>query len=130
MENQRLKMLIILMGILAVTLGAFGAHALKPLMDETGVNNFTTGNRYHFYHTLFALIVVFTTKDNQWYTKYSIIFSLLGIVLFSGSLYIMALRHSISIPAWLPILTPIGGFCFLVAWILLFLNYLHEVKKI
>jgi len=130
MENQRLTKLVILMGFLAVALGAFGAHALKPLMDEAGINNFNTANRYHFYHTLLALLLVLTTKEKQRYAEYSIIFALLGILFFSGSLYIMALRYSILTPSWLPILTPIGGFCFLLAWTALLLNFIYLRKKI
>lgn len=124
-----MKIVVLLMGFLAVALGAFGAHALKPLMDETGINHFNTANRYHFYHALFALIVILTVKENQLVAKYSILFSLVGILFFSGSLYIMALRHSFSIPAWLPILTPIGGFFFLLAWGALLVNFFLPQKK-
>ncbi len=130
MENKKLTLIAIGLGFLAVALGAFGAHALKPLMDENGINNFNTANRYHFYHILLALGVAMNAKENQKHMRYCIIFSMIGIFLFSGSLYIMALKSTYSIPSWLPVLTPVGGLFFLLAWIMLFLNFSQLSKKI
>lgn len=129
MENKRLTLFVIGLGFLAVAFGAFGAHALKPFMDENGINNFNTANRYHFYHVLLALGVAMNAKENQRRMHYCIIFSIIGIFLFSGSLYMLALKSTYTVPSWIPILTPVGGLFFLLAWVMLFLNFSQISKK-
>lgn len=109
-------------GALAVGIGAFGAHALDNIMDAYGKEIFNTGSRYHFYHTLLmlgiCLIIMIkgphTLLHSAWY------FALTGIVLFSGSLYLLATRAGHSIPSGIlgPI-TPIGGLLLITAWVLL-----------
>ena len=108
-------------GALAVGIGAFGAHALENIMDSYGKEIFNTGSRYHFYHTFLMLgicLLILVKGDHPllssaWY------FSLSGILLFSGSLYLLATRSGHSIPAKIlgPI-TPIGGLLLIIAWIL------------
>lgn len=108
-------------GALAVGIGAFGAHALESIMDSYGKEIFNTGSRYHFYHTFLMLgicLLILVKGDHPvlssaWY------FSLSGILLFSGSLYLLATRTGHSIPAKIlgPI-TPIGGLLLIIAWVL------------
>lgn len=119
------------MGALAVGIGAFGAHALESAMDSYSKDIFNTGSRYHFYHTLLMLGICLlillrgqhALLTTAWY------FSLTGIVLFSGSLYLLATRSTHSIPAnILGPITPLGGIFFIVAWVLLCIYVLKFLK--
>ncbi|MEN8175704.1 MAG: DUF423 domain-containing protein [Pseudomonadota bacterium] len=100
-------------GFLAVALGAFGAHALRPLTDDRGLQIFQTGTHYHGLHAL-ALItagLLIQRLPTGWGRASGWLF-LLGILVFSGSLYAMALGA----PRWLGAVTPVGGTAFLAGW--------------
>lgn len=101
---------------LAVMLGAFGAHLLKNQLSENLMTTFQTGNQYHFYHALGLFAVAFiASHTNSKLVKWSGFLMFIGIILFSGSLYIL----SITGITWLGAITPIGGIAFIAAWILL-----------
>jgi uncharacterized membrane protein YgdD (TMEM256/DUF423 family) len=103
--------------MLAVMLGAFGAHGLKKILTTEMLAIFTTGVQYHFYHAL-GLIAVGLIAANIPATlqlKLSGWFMFAGIVVFSGSLYLLALTGM----RWLGAITPIGGVCFILAWAML-----------
>jgi uncharacterized membrane protein YgdD (TMEM256/DUF423 family) len=102
-------------GFLAVALGAFGAHALKPHLSAEQMQWFETASRYHFYHALALLFAARMVKKQKRWPEYSCVAFLLGIILFSGSLYVMAVSGMKS----LGIITPAGGLCFLAGWALL-----------
>ncbi|HNR08142.1 MAG TPA: DUF423 domain-containing protein [Saprospiraceae bacterium] len=115
MADRRIMMLIFISGALAVLLGAFGAHALSPYLDEAGTQTFNTANRYHFYHTfLAALLGVWKPGDRL--ARYGQVLALAGIVLFSGSLYLLAFKTVPGVPSWLGPITPMGGLAFILAW--------------
>jgi uncharacterized membrane protein YgdD (TMEM256/DUF423 family) len=101
---------------LSVAAGAFGAHALKAILTPEMLTVFETGARYQMYHAL-ALIVVGLSLQNyasQTFRKAGVAF-LVGVVLFSGSLYALALSGIRGLGA----LTPLGGVAFLIGWGLL-----------
>jgi len=100
-----------LSGFIAVALGAFGAHGLKPHLSAEALQWFETGNRYHFYHT-FALLAVALIRNDSKLLSYAGIAFLLGIALFSGSLYVMAVTGMKT----LGMITPLGGLSFLAGW--------------
>lgn len=106
-----------ILGALAVILGASGAHALKPMLEEMGsVHTFELANRYHFYHVLALmgtgiLMNFYPAKSLQ----RAAMFFLLGIVFFSGSLYALSF---VKLKALGP-LTPVGGVFFIIAWVFL-----------
>lgn len=103
--------------LIAVLLGAFGAHALKSRLSAEMLEIFQTGVQYHFYHALGLLavgIIAYHLPDSGW-LKWSGWLMLAGIIIFSGSLYIL----STSGIKWLGAITPIGGTAFIIAWILL-----------
>ena len=112
------------MGALAVALGAFGAHALKGMLEASGRTEvYKTAVSYHFYHT-FALLAVGILM-NQFASaklRYASIFFLTGIILFSGSLYALCFT-GIGI---LGVITPIGGVVFILGWVFLALSFLEE----
>lgn len=102
---------------LAVVLGAFGAHALRARLSSEMLTVFHTGVQYHFYHALGLMAVAFAASQlpESGLVRWSGMMMLLGIVLFSGSLYVISLSGQRALGA----VTPIGGMGFIVAWILL-----------
>ncbi len=104
-------------GALAVTLGAFGAHGLRDVVSENALRIFHTGVEYQFYHSLALLMtgLMVSKKPSSLATAAGNLFTL-GIVLFSGSLYCLALMPSIPL---IGVVTPIGGLCFIGGWLLL-----------
>ncbi|WP_372523784.1 DUF423 domain-containing protein [Sulfuricaulis sp.] len=116
---QTAKVFLILGGInaaLVVLLGAFGAHGLKTRMTAEMLAVYQTGVHYHLFHALGLLAVglVATQISGSAYLRWSGWLMLVGIILFSGSLYVL----SISGLRWLGMVTPFGGILFIVAWIL------------
>jgi uncharacterized membrane protein YgdD (TMEM256/DUF423 family) len=104
-------------GLAAVGFGAFGAHGLKNSISASLLSAFETAVQYHFYHTLALLGVAVLMLQFGQKTSLQISAGLfaVGILLFSGSLYAMALGG----PSWLGPITPIGGLAFLAGWIAL-----------
>jgi len=101
-------------GFLAVALGAFAAHGLSSRLSEQLLATFQTGVQYHMYHTL-ALIgigILSLHYPGSTALRTSGLLFLAGIVIFSGSLYVLALSGI----RWLGAITPIGGVAFLAAW--------------
>lgn len=109
-------------GFLAVALGAFGAHGLRDKLSADLLAVYQTGVQYHFYHTL-ALVAVAvllmlappSASRSLFLLKWSGSLFAIGIVIFSGSLYVLA----ISGVRWLGAITPIGGVAFLAGWVCL-----------
>ncbi|MBS1270893.1 MAG: hypothetical protein MAGBODY4_00020 [Candidatus Marinimicrobia bacterium] len=103
-------------GALAVVLGAFGAHALSSVFTEEMSQTFSTASQYHFYHSLAMIASAWTYA--RWHNRAAVISGwafLTGIVIFSGSLYLLAITGM----DWLGAITPIGGVGFIVGWIAL-----------
>ena len=114
------KFIIILAGIngfLAVSIGAFAAHMLRDRLSPELLNTFQTGVQYHMYHALallgIGLMMLNFSASNL--LRISAYLMMAGIVLFSGSLYLL----SITGIRWLGAITPLGGLCFLTAWALI-----------
>ncbi|MEO1049830.1 MAG: DUF423 domain-containing protein [Bacteroidota bacterium] len=100
---------------LAVGLGAFGAHGLESLLAANGrTATYETAVQYHFYHALALLIVAIVIKrhDHKFIRWTSYLFAA-GIIIFSGSLYILSLTNITILGA----ITPIGGVCFILGWL-------------
>ena len=103
-----------LSGMLAVVLGAFGAHALRSRLDEHALSVFQTAVQYHFYHSLalLAVGVIALSQPQAALLRSSGYLFLVGIVVFSGSLYLL----SMSGLRWLGAITPLGGLAFIAGW--------------
>jgi uncharacterized membrane protein YgdD (TMEM256/DUF423 family) len=114
--NQRTTLIVgAILGGLGVALGAFGAHALKPLLSSLGrVETFELAVRYEFYHA-FALLVVGLLQQFYKHTllKVSAAFFFSGTILFSGSLYLLCFTNN-TMFAWV---TPIGGLALILGWL-------------
>jgi uncharacterized membrane protein YgdD (TMEM256/DUF423 family) len=105
-----------LSAFLAVAAGAFGAHALKTRLSPDLLNTFEVGVRYHFYHALALLVTAWACA--RWpstATTASGWLFVIGTIIFSGSLYALALSGV----RWLGAITPFGGLAFLAGWLCL-----------
>ncbi|MBY0481937.1 MAG: DUF423 domain-containing protein [Chitinophagaceae bacterium] len=110
------------LGAVTVALGAFGAHALKKLVPEQMLMVYDTAVRYQFYHLLaLALVGILYKSFTNSYVKNAGVFFLLGILFFSGSLYLLTYKAVIGSDGfgWVGPITPIGGLFFIIGWILL-----------
>jgi len=118
-------------GATAVILGAFGTHALKGLLPDDRLQTWHTGVEYQIYHALALLAVAILIRlDNKKSYYWAAGFFIAGIFLFSGSLYLLAVRNLISMEnqLWIGAITPIGGLCFMAGWIALFLGILRQKR--
>ncbi len=119
--NQRSTIICAaILGGLAVAIGAFGAHALKNILTENNrLDTFETAVRYHFYHVLVLLAtgILMQQSDNK-NLGFAALFFVLGIIIFSGSLYTLCLTGV----RWLGAVTPLGGVLFIAGWVMLALG--------
>lgn len=107
-----------LSGLISVMLGAFGAHGLKPLLSPDYLSMWEKGVQYQVYHTLAIFICyLFLKKEYSSLIRNAAICFSLGILCFSGSLYLLSTRELTGIAAVaLGPVTPIGGFFFIAGW--------------
>ena len=114
-------------GMLAIILGAFGAHLLKKYLSVDQLNTFEVGVRYQMYHALFLLFLS-TQKDiaeKTLKTIYNLVVA--GVVLFSGSIYVLATKdYTLFESKIIVFATPVGGFLLIIAWTLLFFTILKR----
>jgi uncharacterized membrane protein YgdD (TMEM256/DUF423 family) len=99
------------LGFLGVALGAFGAHGLKSRVGPEMVEVWKTGVLYHLFHVLALLAVALAGERIGWRRPVAALFTV-GIVIFSGSLYVLTLSGK----GWLGAVTPLGGVAFLAGW--------------
>ncbi|EUD05379.1 DUF423 domain-containing protein [Providencia alcalifaciens] len=114
--NSRLMLIFAgISGFFVVAFGAIGSHALAPMMSSHQMAWIETGLRYQMFHTVALMVLgaVLLRKVILWFYWAGVFFSV-GILLFSGSLYCMALLQV----KYFSYFTPIGGVCFLVGWLL------------
>lgn len=117
--NKRIIIIASMFGILAVILGAFGAHALKKLVSPSQIEIWQTGVQYQFYHTFALLFLSTFSRFRSRAINAASWFFIGGIILFSGSLYVLAAKdvlHLVNV-SFIGPLTPIGGFLFIMGWV-------------
>jgi len=128
--NKKIISTAALFGMIAIILGAFGAHALKKVLSLEQLATFETGVRYQMYHALFLLFVGTNAIISQKRKKIIYNLTLLGVLLFSGSIYLLATNSLTPIDFKIfGFLTPIGGLLLISAWFLLFFDLMKPVKK-
>ena len=110
-------MIAAISGFFAVVIGAFAAHGLKKILTPDMVDVVKTGVQYQMYHSLALLFIGLwlSYKPATSGLKAGALAFILGMLMFSGSLYALALGA----PRWLGPITPLGGLCFLIGWVLL-----------
>ncbi|RYF99742.1 MAG: DUF423 domain-containing protein [Chitinophagaceae bacterium] len=118
-----------ILGALAVALGAFGAHGLKKIVPPETVSTFETGVRYQFYHcfALFLVAILSEKFSGNWmsYAGYAFI---VGIILFSGSLYLLTVLKATGTVGLSGIgaITPIGGLFMIAGWVCMLMAFLKK----
>ena len=126
--NKRIIIVASISGILAVSFGAFGAHILKNQINPSDFQVWETAVDYQFYHTLALVFLSTFSRFKKGLVNLSSWLFTLGIFLFSGSLYLLAIKNLINAPglALLGPVTPIGGTFFILGWISLLLAALKD----
>ncbi|EXU74977.1 DUF423 domain-containing protein [Erwinia mallotivora] len=126
MSSRAMLIFSAISGFMFVMLGAFGAHVLSKSLGASEMAWLKTGLEYQGFHTLaiLGIAAAMLRRANIWF-YWSSAFLALGTVLFSGSLYCLALSH---LRLWVYV-TPVGGTCFLVGWILMLVGALRLKKK-
>ena len=130
--NKRFLIPAAVFGALAVIAGAFLAHQLKQKMPAEAIEVYETAVRYQFFH-VFALLAcgMLAEKFAGAQIRRAGIFFIVGILLFCGSLYSISglMTNGISVPFVLGILTPVGGFSFILGWVFLTLAISTERRS-
>lgn len=124
--QKTLTLLGAFLGITAIVLGAFGAHALKKHLDVSQLATFETGVRYQMYHALFLLFVGLSsvTEKSKRVIAWLVGF---GVLFFSGSIYLLATDHmnAFDFKVLGPV-TPIGGLLLIIAWTVLLIDFMRR----
>ncbi|MEX0844618.1 MAG: DUF423 domain-containing protein [Balneolaceae bacterium] len=110
---------------LAVAAGAFGAHALKNTLSPERLETWQTAVQYHAWHALGLLLIALIGTQFQIVITWPASFILAGILIFSGSLYVLCLTGI----GWLGAITPIGGIAFIAGWIILGVQMLKIISN-
>ena len=125
--DKRILLVAAFLGVTAIILGAFGAHALKKVLSVEQLATFEVGVRYQMYHALFLLFVgTFAFLGEK---ERSIIFylTIVGVLFFSGSIYLLATNGITNLKTkFLGPITPIGGLLLISAWSYLFYSILSK----
>jgi len=115
------------LGLLAVVLGAFGAHSLKEKLDPEALNSFETGVRYMMYHSIVILFInSFGEFSKKTKNTISYIF-FIGIIFFSGSIFAISAGGISAKNIWF--ITPLGGLFLIIAWIFMIFSFLNIKTK-
>lgn len=133
MQNPDMYKLFLVVGALlaalSVALGAFGAHGLKKIADAETVAIYQTGVQYQMYHALALILVgLLAERMSSGLLGSAGFFFIGGVVLFSGSLYLISSFKAMNklVPAGIGILTPIGGLLFIIGWVLLLIALVRK----
>jgi len=116
-----------IIGMTAIVLGAFGAHALKKVLTIEQLVTFETGVKYQMYHALFLLFVAIAPHVSENAKRGILYLVIFGVLFFSGSIYLLATDDLIAFNAKsIGFITPIGGLLLIVAWFWLFIDFLGK----
>ena len=121
--ERKITSVAALLGITAIILGAFGAHALKKQLSVEQLGSFETGVKYQMYHALFLLFLGINTFLNEKVKKTLFQLVIFGVFFFSGSIYLLTTKAITGVDfKFIGIVTPIGGVLLIIAWSVLFWN--------
>ena len=121
--ERKITSVAALMGITAIILGAFGAHALKKQLSVEQLGSFETGVKYQMYNALFLLFLGMNTFLNEKVKKTVFQLVIFGVFFFSGSIYLLTTKQITGVDfKFIGIVTPIGGVLLIMAWSVLLWN--------
>ncbi len=127
--ERKISSVAVIMGMTAIILGAFGAHALKKQLTVEELVTFETGVKYQMYHSLFLLFLGLTSLVTEKSKKMIFQLVIFGVIFFSGSIYLLATKTITGIDFKpLGIITPIGGTLLILGWIVLLWNILKDKR--
>ena len=126
--NRRIILTASLFGAVAVMFGAFGAHSLKNVLSSDQLSSWNTGVQYQFYHTFALLFLSTFARFRTKLVDFAYLCFTLGVLLFSGSIYLMATKEitDIGFANIIGPITPLGGLFLIAGWMLLFLAALKN----
>jgi len=127
--NRNFLVIAALLGALTVAIGAFGAHGLKQVVSPESLGVFETAVRYQFYHVFALLAVAILFKENPGkLLLWSGYLFIIGIILFSGSLYLLIFLKAANKVGMegIGIITPFGGLFFISGWFLMAISFLKK----
>lgn len=120
----------LLFGVIGVILGAFATHGLKPLISPESIATFETGTRYQIYHALLLLILGNSSNIKLKTAKWVLYLICTGIILFSGSIYLLATNTLTTFDfRAIALLTPLGGSLLICSWLMLLWFFITLKKK-
>ena len=125
--NNKILSTAAFFGMTSIVLGAFGAHALKQVLTVEQLATFETGVKYQMYHALFLLFLGLNTQLSTKVKKTILVLIILGIIFFSGSIYLLA-TDSLNDFNFkiIGFVTPIGGLLLIIAWSILMVQFLKK----
>ena len=122
--NKRILITAAVLAISAIIFGAFGAHKLKEVLTASHLTSFETAVRYQMYHVFFLLFLGTYTGISEKFKKTIYIIVLLGVLLFSGSIYVLSTTEITGLDiSEIGVITPVGGVFLLIAWGLLLKSF-------
>ena len=125
--NKKIFVTASLFGMIAIILGAFGAHKLKEVLTLEQLNTFETGVKYQMYHAFFLLFVGLNTALTDKVKRIIYFLTLFGVIFFSGSIYLLATNSLTTFDfRSIGFFTPIGGLLLIMAWGVLLVSYLKK----
>ena len=128
--NRKFLITGAIFGLLAVIIGAFGAHGLKPLLDAAARESFEIGVKYQMYHGLLLLFIGVFKMPSFRFQKPIFFLLLFGVICFSGSIYLLATNNLTTIDfTAIALVTPLGGTLLIAAWIFLLVEFIKFKSK-
>ena len=125
--NKKIVLVGVVFIIIAIILGAFGAHAFKDILTDERLASFETGVRYQMYHGLALLILGFNTDKLSFSLKWTTRLIIAGVLLFCVSIYFLAMQDILGISLkFLGPITPLGGVFMILGWSLLAKNLISN----
>jgi uncharacterized membrane protein YgdD (TMEM256/DUF423 family) len=126
--NKRIVSTAAVFGLIAVILGAFGAHTLKERIGTAELATWAKGVEYQFYHVFGLLFLATQNRLHSKFVGYAYWFFSIGIVFFSGSLYLLSTREISQIQSlnFIGPITPVGGLLFILGWIMILVAALKQ----
>lgn len=124
--DKRILISAAILAIIAIVLGAFGAHKLKELLPEQSLNSFETGVKYQMYHVFLLLFLGNFSKITKSVKKKVYQLTMVGLLFFSGSIYLLSTSSITSVDfSVIGVITPIGGVLLIIAWGVLLRSFIN-----
>ncbi len=124
--NKKILISAAILAIIAIVLGAFGAHKLKELLTEQSLSSFETGVRYQMYHVFLLLFIGHYHGISETIKKKVYYIVLVGVLFFSGSIYLLSTSSITGVDfSFIGVVTPIGGLLLIASWALLLRSFIN-----